>query len=662
VNAVTAHDVQWTGPTALFAPAPDPGPQDQRRAFRRPALLRFANDDFMEELAALLDAEPSRLDEYRARPETWRAALPAPAPPRPRLPLPAFLARRGARPLLGPATASGATRKTLPPESPLKLYQPGHQRHYLVSASLVCRLPGLPDRAVDTGRGETATFVVRRLLPPDPASKAGRPDATWREYAWVAEGRTHAWQAVLADGRTRADVPVPLEERLPLFDMTFVEGDRRRRMFAGVVPVGRREEYVAGRPAGPSVPPAPGAPSRLDDPRTVLFKTQVSEPWRNLIRRAAQAAKTRDTVDHPNFGDPLTGAAANQARAGLLQIARQDVQIGSWYVLLELADWLAAHLPVVWKAIGGQTPERAPTTAESAVIGALQSYTLAAGLPSALLSGVPGPPVVPADLAAALAAVTATGVREKLEKVTVPYDRTAAASDWPGFLFPLADPTAFATPPFPPAPNAYDSAAMEAAVTGLVRTVDAALPEEPASPMPEPRLALQPVFSSRHAWFLVRCFYERPACGPSEPTIASDPTEPFQMAAFFDPDAPARPVRIALPIDTTPAGLRKFDKNTAFMVSDVLCGQIKKAQGMTLGDLVLSVLPWPFHKDLGAGGDEPCVDGGALGMICSFSIPIITICALIMLMIIVSLFDFIFRWMPFFFLCFPFPKFSGKDE
>ena len=33
-------------------------------------------------------------------------------------------------------------------------------------------------------------------------------------------------------------------------------------------------------------------------------------------------------------------------------------------------------------------------------------------------------------------------------------------------------------------------------------------------------------------------------------------------------------------------------------------------------------------------------------MICSLSIPIITLCALILLIIIVTLLDFIFRWLP----------------
>jgi hypothetical protein len=63
---------------------------------------------------------------------------------------------------------------------------------------------------------------------------------------------------------------------------------------------------------------------------------------------------------------------------------------------------------------------------------------------------------------------------------------------------------------------------------------------------------------------------------------------------------------------------------------------------------------------VGAGG--PCNDGGSvsIGMICSISIPIITICALIILMIMISLLDLIFRWLPFFILCFPVPKFKGK--
>ena len=73
------------------------------------------------------------------------------------------------------------------------------------------------------------------------------------------------------------------------------------------------------------------------------------------------------------------------------------------------------------------------------------------------------------------------------------------------------------------------------------------------------------------------------------------------------------------------------------------------------------MLPLPLHKDLNVGDMRPCPDGG-LGMICSFSLPIITICALILLMIIVKLLDIVFRWMPFFQICLPVPKFDAKGN
>ena len=122
----------------------------------------------------------------------------------------------------------------------------------------------------------------------------------------------------------------------------------------------------------------------------------------------------------------------------------------------------------------------------------------------------------------------------------------------------------------------------------------------------------------------------------------------------------SRPVRIGLPIDPTPAGLRKFDKKTFMVMSDLLCGQVSRFKKVTFGDLILSVLPWPLHKDLPVG-ESVCAKGApGIGMVCSLSIPIITICALLLLMIIVSLLDFVFRWMPWFFMCLPIPGLKGK--
>jgi hypothetical protein len=163
-------------------------------------------------------------------------------------------------------------------------------------------------------------------------------------------------------------------------------------------------------------------------------------------------------------------------------------------------------------------------------------------------------------------------------------------------------------------------------------------------------------------WFVLRCVYVRCDCGPLDPNILSQPSQRFQLASFFDSDAPARPIQINLPLDTTPAGLRKHKKNTAFVISDVLCGQIQRAKGLGLIDLVLSVLPWPLHKDLDVAGKGACTtaQGNALGMICSLSIPIVTICALILLLIIVSLLDIVFKWMPYLIFCFPVPGLKAK--
>jgi hypothetical protein len=118
----------------------------------------------------------------------------------------------------------------------------------------------------------------------------------------------------------------------------------------------------------------------------------------------------------------------------------------------------------------------------------------------------------------------------------------------------------------------------------------------------------------------------------------------FTMAGFFDPDAPARPLQVALPFDTTPAALRKYDKNVAFTISDELQKQmdrIKSAKKLMDGE----------------------VGGAQLGVtfICSLSIPIITLCAFIVLMIFIQLLNIIFWWLPFFKICFPVPTVKAKS-
>jgi len=637
----------------------------------------------MEQFLATLENDPSRLGELVAKPETWRGPVKeqepvkqAPAFARKLQRLGLLAARRRGAALSpsntsgGALTQAGAASKKAPK---LKLYQPAHQRYYLVTACLVCGRAGLPDRAVAPARQERVGFVVRRLLPPQPlntnqALPELNPDTwpeEWDEYAFVVGSDGQGWRRIPRERRVELEEG---EEQSPLFAVNFAEDDgRRRRLFTGLVPVGKREAYMnasqrkrQGDP-DPVVKPAP-----IPDPRMPLVWSQVTEPWKRLIERADAAQKMQSEPPDPDAPwEP--DDKPKDVPAASLKATRESIQTGSWCILLDFAKFLEEHINNVWQKLHGQTPQPQLTTEQDNLVAALTNTTLGPDLKNALLLDAPryNDSKIKTTLKDALTSIrpadgaAAEKLEENLDKVAKSYDRKDPDPLWPDFLFPLAD-SEYAAP-LPPAKGADDPSKLEDRVNRLdhlAELIEAALPPQPTGETPAIPLAARPVMDLRESWFVIRCVFERPECGPIDPPVLSEPTEPFQMAGFFDPDAPGRPIRIALPIDTTPAGLRKFDKNTAFMISDVLCGQIDRVKGISFGDLVLSVLPWPFHKDLpsSSGGAGPCPDG----MICSFSLPIITLCALIILIIFVTLLNVVFFWLPFFFTCFKLPGFKSK--
>lgn len=684
------HTALWASPAPLWGRFDGLG--DYRHPSQAaPALLRFDSDDFMQQALATLAADPRQLSAFIARPETWRTPMDAAPDLVEHLPLPSLARALGRRRTAGaassaivapsPAVAEQGVARTLP----LKLYHPAHQRHYLVGAQLVCGLPGFPDRAVAGGGREQVGFVLRRLLPRDRNN-----DASDRvEFAFVKDSTGARWQRVVAEGSSAdAATQVAGEELLPLFPMNFQDAaGHPRRLLAGTVPVGRREEYMGSRAehavAAPGAVLAAGVAASPSDiaARKEQFKMEVSEPWKGLLRSAVQAAAR---IEDASFN--AVKASTQPQRDQSATTFNQQAQGQSWLTLLDFADYLLVHLPEVWRAVTGQVSNAAlPRAAQRA----LHSWLSSAGTaPGALPIGLSGSQ--PASLAAALAAVRASdSVRQGLEQATVSYpDANDTAFGWPAFAYPLAalrasaghyaafgpytslgalpvapdpadaDPAPPSTPPLMLFAE-QQAALLDKLVQLVVSAIDTTRPAAPAPPLPfavRLRDALATT-AGDEGWFTIRCVYQRCDCGPLQPVVLSVPSERFQLASFFDADAPARPIRITLPTDTTPAGLRKHSKNTAFMISDVLCGQIQRAKGLGLVDLVLSVLPWPFHKDLNLAGTAKCKSNGIdIGMICSLSIPIVTICALILLIIIVSLFDFIFRWLPWFVMCFPVPK------
>ena len=643
------HVIRWTQPSPFWSETATQLAGVTAPEFARPAILRFTTDSFMDELLNVLATDPRRLGEYRVRPETWRgfAAPPAPLTPKKIFALP-FQRLGAARKNFKNGSASLPTTPPqipLPPDLPLKLYAPAAQRYYFVASCLVCQMPGLPDRHVEPAREERVGFLVRRLFPPN--KDATRPKAEWEEHAWAQGTAGNSWRKIAAD---KIAEPQEGEERLPMFALNFKDDDlRQRRLFAGLIPVGKRETYLGGAISTNGAQPG----VTVKTARKILFRKEIAEPWKALIAQAVRAKEQLDILDP---------AGASTAWQDKIAVERDQIQGVSWLILLDFDRFLREYLPGVHARVHSQPPAEALTPEQNALFAALQNIHVGGSLAGKL------GPVAP-SLADALARIGQFG--PSLEAAPDPYNRPLAAP-WPNFLFPLADPELPAEAPPLPVPPQIPTLTPEEQLelTGAIDPVDRftalvirALPATaPAAEPAVPPSAITPA-DALDGWFVLRCAYERPACGPLHQDVLSPRTEPFQLAGFFDPDAPARPIRIGLPLDISPAGLRKFDKNTAFVMSDMLCGQIKRFKGVTLGDLVRSVIPIPIiHKELSVGGGSACTgaSGSSIGTLCSLSIPIITICALILLIIIVTLLDIIFRWLPFFIVCFPIPGLKGK--
>jgi hypothetical protein len=574
------HDVAWhTAPPLWRAALQDRDAEHLR--FRRPELLRFASDAFAERLRADLAGGPGALAQRVAQPgDTWDA------------------------PASGWLPDQHATDPTFDPDAPLTLYQPAHGRFYLAGAALVCRRTGLPDRRVRRGAGEQVGMVLRRLVPREGRDLQPGDASTYDEYGWF--GDAQGWLRIGASGLDR---PVGgdgasfglAEERLPLFPVAYAADGRTRRLLAGTIPVGARERYENARIEPPEqAPPPPALPDDpLADVRRVPFDAftgaliglQEAHDARSPDRRTtAWTGEVRDVLAFAllDLADGLSAfpslwtAVRNAAPSGLPDLHR--------------CVYEALDVPLTgWTSTTWRSAVRDTDAARAEILGGTPTDTL--GLPLHVFSA---------------ATLTASIGDLMTQSATLPGGDACGA-------FPDAVEALLGATP----PPAWD---------------DALGPDVPARPVAgEVDLGA----ADAGAVYVVRFVYERPACAPLRPPLVSAPSQPFRMAPFYDPRAPARPIRIPMPVDTSRAGLRRFPKNVSFALSAELRKQMARVPAK-LGDL-----------DDGNVDDPP---GLSIGMLCSLSIPIITICALILLMLIVQLLNIVFWWLPFFKICLPIPS------
>ena len=134
----------------------------------------------------------------------------------------------------------------------------------------------------------------------------------------------------------------------------------------------------------------------------------------------------------------------------------------------------------------------------------------------------------------------------------------------------------------------------------------------------------------------MRCFIrikpEHKGC-PSR-LVWSPYSKEFTIAPWYE-SAGAPPAIIPLPDLFYRNTLKALRPNVAFVLPPKLAGLLKSD-------------PKKLRDGEGGGID--------IMWICSFSIPIITICAFIVLNIFLQIFAIIFFWLPFLKICIPFPK------
>jgi hypothetical protein len=610
--------LQWLSPSPLWQ---ELSSASDLTSYRRPAILRFATDTFMQDLQSVLQTAPQTLRNYVAAAENWKA----------------------------PATGIDAAKgNTLP----FKLFQPSHQRFYLIASSLTCRQPWLPDHTVNRSAGESVAFVVRQLRPVGSYSipNTGNYDPSQvTEYAWIpatagvsaasngsaslsgaSTGNSKSAASSTSNGGTpstsgtqpgwmQTSSPTTLapgEELIPLSLTQFGSNGSSRRLYIGLIPASRRQQYISGMTlptpsstsgssatsgssssgsgstgfgssgassGGSSSSSSSNGNGTSSDPRMDLFYREVIGPWCNLI----------DWWN--NLDNPLPSAETVPPE--------QMSQMSSALILDDFGTFLSTYLRDVWSVMTGAASSSSLNTAEVALYN---------GMGATLQHAI----------------VSANANDQTFEQAG-----PGASASWPPASYP--NPVALT--------DVSVSAIKPTKIQTLVQNALPLLSSVPAgvqvTSLPPP--PQQPSDPLGNFYFIIRCVYLRPQC---KCNIFSPPSQQFLLTNYFDSDAPARRIQVALPVDTSAAALRKYDKGIAFLISDELRNQM--ARVASLNDLA--------SGDIGSAGI-------GLGWICSFSIPIITICAFILLFCIVIALNLVFFWIPFFKICFPVPTLKGKS-
>lgn len=464
---------------------------------------------------------------------------------------------------------------------------------------------GLADRRPQTGTGTTTdplvlyrpihgryylvvgSLVCRRIGLPDREVKPKgqrvsfvirRLTAAGDEQAWVSA--TKSWVTV-SEPATLVDGEDQHPTHAAPVDAPVATGPAAALL--GLDEPGRRRLHFGYVPvAGATAAPAP-----LADPLAALV-----------------ADTDRATADDPRILEFRVRVAGPWADVGVKKTLGVDVSEPSLYLLLDLRDYLATYLPTVLQALVDGTTFAAGSGREN--LRQKLDFDVATSAGTKKLG-----PVLD-DLAGYGSLLQGPG-----DEPSTTYDLSVTPAPLPGFVDALGG------------TGSADGGLVLAALG------DTNVPGKPAKVPPEldGMIVARPddaaATADRH---VLRLVYEHEPCEP----VLSKPTPAVRFAANYDPDAPARKVRIELP---DPTSLRAFNRGVGI--------EMPPSMRRMLDSITPDIL-----KD-----EKPGPEGSwELGMICSFSIQIIFMIAFIVMFIFLILLNIVFWWLPFLKICFPIPK------
>ena len=481
----------------------------------------------------------------------------------------------------------------------LKLFQPIQRQFHLAVIEAWCDAPGTP--RIDPARVHSAGLVLRRL------------DAGGRPEGWMkSQGRLRGWQSLARLGGATRDPDAAL---------------RLQRRATGVAGIDRQLAASAAASADEAmeeqVIPLYGAPPDVNAAAgKTLFYGLVPTVSGDLSEAAPSLGDEADKSFGPDaaaFAQHLVEALRGDGQS--LPFAGQAVRAG-WLDASEMpADSPPDDISTAqWNAL------KNPTSSEARE---MQRFLLLLRQLSGEFNAFDGGKEV-AALQALLRAVRlplALQAGEKVARTVVAFDFLRDATD-----LLLAKERLPRTVEMPTVFPALDAATRQRLKTALHAAMSArfAAMKGRAGRFDEPG-----------ARYVLRAFVRlKSECGQAPRTVWSEDSEPFGIAAWYE-GAGAPPVQIPLPDASDRNLLKQLKPNVAFIVPPSM-------QNLLSGKT----------KDLMEG--KGSVGTAGLSWICGFNIPVITICAFIVLNIFLTLFHLIFGWLFFIKICIPFPKFGNK--